>query len=412
MANNPANQTAPASGTPAPVRDVHDDNVSEPLVVGASPGPTSSTDSAAATGGAGAGDRREPLPLPLNFHSFLLFGIFTMLLFYTLYFTGEIVLPVIFAFILYLVLQPPMRVFMRMHLPRAIAAIFVIAILFGALGALGFMLSAPAASWVAKAPSSLSQLESRLFFIKQPIAQLQNATKQVEKIAEPANTEGLNVTVTGPGLGSFLLSGTRSLLVGLGTTIILLFFLLLSGDLFLRRFVEILPTLSNKKQAVEITHEIERNISGYLATISLMNLLVGLATGLMTYLVGMSDPVLWGAMAFMLNFIPILGPLCGVAILFLAGLLTFGTIWQSLLPAAFYLVIHVLEGETLTPMLLAKRFVLNPVLVIISLVFWYWMWGVPGALLAVPLLATVKIVCDRVEPLMAVGHFLGAEGRT
>jgi hypothetical protein len=156
MANNPANQTAPASGTPAPDRDAHDDNVSEPLVVGTSPGPTSSTDSAAATGS--AGDRREPLPLPRNFQSFLLFGIFTMLLFYTLYFTGEIVLPVIFAFILYLVLQPPMRVFMRMHLPRAIAAIFVIAILFGALGALGFMLSAPAASWVAKAPSSLSQL--------------------------------------------------------------------------------------------------------------------------------------------------------------------------------------------------------------------------------------------------------------
>ncbi len=410
MTNNPASHTAPASGVSATDCRAADDDVSESLAGGVSPEPTSSSDSAGAAGK--AGDRREPLPLPRNFQTLLLFGIFTMLLFYTLYFTGEIVLPVIFAFILYLVLQPAMRVFLGMHLPRAIAAIFVIAILFGALGALGFMLSAPAASWVAKAPSSLSQLESRLFFIKQPIAQLQNATKQVEKIAEPANTEGLNVTVTGPGLGSFLLSGTRSLLVGLGTTIILLFFLLLSGDLFLRRFVEILPTLSNKKQVVEITREIERNISGYLATISLMNLLVGIATGLMTFLVGMSDPVLWGAMAFTLNFIPILGPLCGVAILFLAGLLSFGTIWQSLLPAGFYLAIHVLEGETLTPMLLAKRFVLNPVLVILSLVFWYWMWGVPGALIAVPLLATVKIICDRVEPLMAVGHFLGAEGRT
>ena len=410
MTSNPASQTAPASGTPGPDRNGPEDKVSEPLAVGTPPGPTSSTDSAGAADR--AGERRGPLPLPRNFQTFLLLGIFTMLLFYTLYFTGEVVLPVIFAFILYLVLQPAMRVFLRLHLPKAIAAIFVIVILFGALGALGFMLSSPAASWVAKAPSSLSQLESRLFFIKQPIAQLQNATKQVEKIAEPANTEGLNVTVAGPGLGSFLLSGTRSLLVGLGTTIILLFFLLLSGDLFLRRFVEILPTLSNKKQVVEITREIERNISGYLATISLMNLLVGIATGLMTYLVGMSDPVLWGAMAFTLNFIPILGPLCGVAILFLAGLLSYGTIWQSLLPAALYLAIHILEGETLTPMLLAKRFVLNPVLVILSLVFWYWMWGVPGALIAVPLLATVKIVCDRVESLMAVGHFLGAEGRT
>jgi predicted PurR-regulated permease PerM len=357
-------------------------------------------------------ERREPLQLPRNLQTFLLFGIFTILLFYTLYFTGELVLPIIFAMILYLVVQPAMRAFMGLHLPKAISAILVIFILFGALGALGFMLSAPAASWIAKAPSSMAQLESRLFFIKQPIAQLQNATKQVEKIAEgtPAN-DGLNVTVSGPGLGSFLLSGTRSVLVGLGTTIILLFFLLLSGDLFLRRFVEILPTLSNKKQAVEITREIERNISAYLATISLMNLLVGIATGLATWLLGMSDPVLWGTMAFLLNFIPILGPLCGIAILFMAGLLTFGTIWQSLMAAGIYLVIHVLEGETLTPLLLARRFVLNPVLVIVSLVFWYWMWGVPGALLAVPLLATVKIICDRIQPLMAIGHFLGAEGR-
>lgn len=359
-----------------------------------------------------ANGRRMAMPLPRNLQTFLLFGIFTILLFYTLYFTAEFVLPIIFAMILYLVLQPAMRAFMGIHLPKAIAAILVICVLFGALGALGFMLSSPAASWIAKAPSSLGRLESSLFFIKQPIAQLQSATKQVEKIAEPPSpSDGLNVTVAGPGLGSFLISGTRSLLVGLGTTIILLFFLLMSGDLFLRRFVEILPTLSDKKQAVEIAREIENNISGYLATISLMNLLVGIATGLATYFLGMSDPVLWGALAFTLNFIPILGPLCGVAILFLAGLLSFGSLWHSLLPAGVYLAIHVLEGETLTPMLLARRFVLNPVLVIVSLVFWYWMWGVPGALIAVPMLATVKIVCDRVEPLMAFGHFLGAEGR-
>ena len=116
-------------------------------------------------------------------------------------------------------------------------------------------------------------------------------------------------------------------------------------------------------------------------------------------------------MAFLLNFVPILGPLCGIAVLFLAGLLTFGTIGHSLLPAGSYLLIHIAEGEVATPMLLARRFVLNPVLVIVSLVFWYWMWGVPGALVAVPMLATVKIICDRVRPLAALGHFLGAEGR-
>jgi predicted PurR-regulated permease PerM len=146
-------------------------------------------------------------------------------------------------------------------------------------------------------------------------------------------------------------------------------------------------------------------------TISLMNAAVGIATGIAAYFCGLSDPVLWGAVAFFLNYVPILGSLFGVAILFLAGLLTFDTIWQALLSAGIYLGIHFVEAETVTPMLLARRFTLNPVLVVVALVFWYWMWGVAGALLAVPMLATVKIICDRIKPLMALGHFLGAEAR-
>ena len=156
------------------------------------------------------------------------------------------------------------------------------------------------------------------------------------------------------------------MLVGLATTMVLLFFLLASGDLFLRRVVEILPTLSNKKQAVEISREIESNISSYLATISVMNLCVGILTGLACYLCGLSDPILWGTVAFLLNFVPILGPLCGVVLLLVAGLVTFDLIWQAVLLAGIYLLIHIAEGEVVTPMLLARRFILNPVLVIVS----------------------------------------------
>ena len=190
--------------------------------------------------------------------------------------------------------------------------------------------------------------------------------------------------------------------------VLILFFLLRSGDLFLRRLVEVLPTLSNKKQAVDIWHEIARNISCYLVTISLMNGAVGIATGVATYIFGLSNPILWGVLAFVLNYILILGPLSGVTILFLAGVLTFDTLWQALVPALSYLAIHLTE-TTVTPTLLARRFELNPVLVIVSLVFWYWMWGIPGALLAVPLLAIFKIVCDRIHPLMTIGHFIGGE---
>jgi predicted PurR-regulated permease PerM len=183
----------------------------------------------------------------------------------------------------------------------------------------------------------------------------------------------------------------------------------MAGDLFLRRLVEILPRLSDKKQAVDISNEIERHISGYLLTVSLMNAAVGVASGAAAYFCGLPDPLLWGTLAFVLNYILILGPLtCAFAFL-IGGLFTFDTTFHAVLPSLIYICIHFLEGETVTPMLLARRFTLNPVLVVISLVFWYWMWGIIGALLAVPLLATFKIICDRVRPLMPLGHFLGRD---
>jgi predicted PurR-regulated permease PerM len=357
-------------------------------------------------------ERREEMPLPQDIQSLLLLGIFGLLVLYTLYFASEIVLPIAFAFVLYLLLQPSMRIFARLRVPKPIAALLIICVFFGGVAGLGFTLSGPAAVWIAKAPESLPRLEQRLSMFRKPVESMQKASSEVQKLAEGAPTNVPSVTVTGPGLGTFLFQGTRALLVGALTMVILLFFLLTSGDLFLRRLVEILPTLTNKKQAVDISREIESNISRYLVTISLMNAGVGIATGVAVYFCGLSDPILWGALAFLLNYVPILGPLSGVAILFLAGLLTFDTIWQAVLPAGIYLGIHFIEGEAVTPILLARHFTLNPVLVIIALVFWYWMWGVAGALLAVPMLATFKIICDRVRPLMALGHFLGAQARS
>jgi len=189
--------------------------------------------------------------------------------------------------------------------------------------------------------------------------------------------------------------------------VLFLYFLLVSSDSFLRRFVEILPSFGNKRQAVEIAQQIQSDISAYLVTITAMNALVGVATGFVMWSTGAGDPVLWGTVAFMLNFAPILGPVAGMIIFLLVGLLTIDKIWQALLPCALYASIHLIEGEIVTPMLLARRFTLNPLLVILSLVFWFWMWGIPGAILSVPMLAIVKIVCDRIRPLAALGHIIG-----
>jgi len=157
---------------------------------------------------------------------------------------------------------------------------------------------------------------------------------------------------------------------------------------------------------VDISQQIESNISAYLVTVTIMNAAVGIATALVMWACGVGDPVLWGVVAFLLNYVPIMGPLVGVVLFLFAGLLAISSLWQALLPAGLYFLIHVAEGEAITPMLLARRFTLNPVLVIISLIFWFWMWGVPGAILSVPMLAIAKIVCDGIKPLNAIGHFL------
>ena len=180
----------------------------------------------------------------------------------------------------------------------------------------------------------------------------------------------------------------------------------MAGETFLRRLAEIVPNFSDKRKVVALSQQIEADISAYLLTITVMNAAVGAATGLAIWTSGLGDPLLWGGIAFLLNYVPIMGPVVGVFVFLLAGLVTIDSLGQALLPAALYLAIHLIEGETVTPMLLARRFTLNPVIVMISLLFWFWMWGVPGAILAVPMLAIVKIVCDGVTSLSAIGHFL------
>jgi predicted PurR-regulated permease PerM len=203
-----------------------------------------------------------------------------------------------------------------------------------------------------------------------------------------------------------LFSGTTTVAAGLFTTLVVLFYLLVSGETFLRRFVEILPSFAKKRQAVEITLDIERHISAYLITVTLINVVVGVLTLLVMWACGVANPLLWGLIAFVVNFVPILGPMAAMAIFLMAGVLSLGVTWWALLPVGLYFLIHVVEGEIVTPMLMARRFTINPVAVILALLFWYWMWGVPGAILAVPMLAITKIVCDDIRPLRAFGHFL------
>jgi predicted PurR-regulated permease PerM len=349
---------------------------------------------------------QEEMPLPSDPKVIFLGGLFVLALLTAAYVASEIVLPLVFAIILKFLLQPALRILERLHVPRMLAALLLILALFGTIVGLGTAISGPAGTWAAKLPEGIPRLQERLSFMREPIDTLQRFLRQVEDFGETGSSPNAAASTRGPTLLTRLFTGTRNFASGFFTTVLFLFFLLVSGDIFLLRLVEILPRFSSKRQVVEISQQIESDISAYLVTITIMNAAVGIAMALAMWLTGVGDPILWGTVAFLLNYVPILGTALGVLIFLLAGLLTIDSLWQALLPAALYLGFHLIEGETVTPILLARRFTLNPVLVIISLVFWFWMWGIPGAILSVPMLAIAKIICDRVRPLAAFGHFL------
>ena len=346
------------------------------------------------------------MPLPSDAKTFFLGGLFVLAMLTAVYVASEIVLPMIFAVMFNLLLQPALRALERLRVPRVLGSIVLILVVVATIVGIGAAVSGPAETWIAKLPEGIPRIVQRLRFLDAPI----NTLKTFLAAANNFGSAGPQRSSAGPFDGGAILSsvfaGTRSFASGLFTTVMFLYFLLVAGDSFLRRLVEVLPRFASKRQAVDISQQIGHDISAYLLTITIMNALVGVATALVMWATGVGDPVLWGTVAFILNYVPIFGPAAGFFIFLFAGALTIDSTWQALLPAALYVGIHMIEGETATPMLLAKRFTLNPVFVVFSFVFWFWLWGVPGAILSAPILATTKIICDRIRPLAALGHLL------
>ena len=353
----------------------------------------------------------------LNTLSICLLVLTVLASFYTLYFTSDLVLPFVLAGVLNLLLSAPMRFLnQRLRVPKPLAALLLIVALFGVVGAIGAAVSVPASGWISKAPQSLPALQQKLSFLNGPIHAVQGGMKKLQSLMDQTSAQQPGVRTIAvqqsgtsglTSVGSSILVGTRAFLGQMFSMLLMLFFLLYEGDSLLRRFVEIMPTWADKRRAVQIASEIERNVSLYLATITVMNLLVGSLNFIQCWLLGVPNPLLWGVLAFLLNYIPIIGPFTGIVVYFFVGLFVFPSALHALLPPAIYFGIHLMEGETITPLLLAKRFTLNPVLVMASLLFWDWLWGIPGAFLSVPLLAVFKIVCDHVESLTAIGHIVG-----
>ena len=338
-------------------------------------------------------------------------GLFVLALFYTAYFASSILIPITMAVILSLVLAPLMRLMSkRLRIPVPISATVVVLGLVVALGFAVIALSKPASDWMGTLPSVISELERKLRPIGGTMKDVQETARQVEAIAETAKEQGsdkpVTVVVRGPSLAEMFLGQTMIFSVGVTVMVALLLFLLAAGDRVLRQAVSIAPNLNEKKRVVEIARETEGEISRYLASISVINIAVGVAVGCAMWALGMPNPALWGAMAGLFNFVPFVGGLASLVIITLVSIVTFDSAVLTVLPPLAYLVIHLLEGQIVTPLIVSRRLLLNPIAILLSLIVWTWMWGVAGTLLAVPILAIFKIICDRVDRLSPIATLL------
>jgi predicted PurR-regulated permease PerM len=345
---------------------------------------------------------------PLNIRSLALSGILLLLTLYTLKFASTFFIPVVLALILSFLFASVIRTLSRAHIPAPVSAAAVLLVLLGSLGFGIYKLALPARDWMAKLPQTLRQVERRLKDVKQSVQEVTKATQEVDRLTSLDGGEKTQqVEVKKSTLGESLLGPTQEFLIGAGLVFVLLFFLLASGDLFLRKLVSVLPTFHDKKLAVEISRQIEHDISTYLLAITVINVCFGAAVGGCMYLLGMPNPLLWGVMAGFLHFVPFIGAIIGISIVTMVALVTLDSMTTIMLVPVSYLSLNLLEEYLLLPMVMGHRLMLNPVVVFLWLIFWTWLWGVPGALMAVPLLAILKIICDHVEPLSAIAEFLG-----
>jgi predicted PurR-regulated permease PerM len=359
-----------------------------------------------------AGAIEEALEKPIRVRSRVLTGLFTFAVFYTFYFAKAVLIPIALAMLLNLLLAPVVRGLRKyLRLPEWLGAALVLLLGVAVVSGTVYGLSGPVARWLDELPLAMIDLRDKVEDLRRPVAEVQEAAKKVENLAQgepqPGERQPVQVAVQGPGLTQIFLGGAVNFVATAVVMIALLFFLLASGDTLLRQAVSIAPRLSDKRRVVEIARDTEDDISYYLLTISLINGGLGVAVGVAMYVLGMPNAILWGVMAGIFNFVPFLGAVVGIAIVGLVALLTFDQLWSILLPPLSYLFLTSFEAQFVTPALLARRLTLNPVAVFVALIVWTWLWGVAGALLAVPLLATFKICCDHIEPLQPIGTMLG-----
>src|SRR5207248_6651040 len=347
----------------------------------------------------------ELLHRPFDVRSIALTGLFILAVFYTIYFMRSILLPIVLALLLSYLLRPIARGLAQLKIPLPVSAAFILIGLFALVGCGISALATPAVGWIQKAPQGLTELQRKLLPVRRSVAQVSQTTSEIEKLAS-TNAEAKAVEVKRHPIIETFLMRTPDLIASAVLLFILLYFLLVYDQVFIAKLVKLLPTLSDKKMAVAIAHDIESQISRYLFTITAINSSLGAAVGTAVGLLGLHNPVMWGVMVAVLNFIPYLGALTGIICMTIGAVLSFDSLGYALIFPAVYLAFGTLEGSFITPWLMGRSLSLNPVIILLSLMFWGWLWGIVGVILAVPILAAFKIFCAHVKPMEPLAEFL------
>lgn len=314
---------------------------------------------------------------------------------------APILVPLLVAALVALLLNPLVRGASRRWLPRWLAALLVMGALV-ALGAVGLRASLePARELAERSPQLAFEFKRKVEGMLHPLSpaeRVEQALITIETMGKRERERTVAVIEPAIGLGQRYGGVLGSLAIG-ASCLILVYLLLVFGEILFRRVVSLAPTLGEKRNTVAVVREIQSDVSRYVGTVTLINAGLGATVAAAMWGLGLPNPLFWGLLAALLNYIPYLGPLLGTLLLLASGVLQFDAPLQALLPAGIYLLLNLLESQLITPLVLGRSFSLNPVVILVWLLAWGWLWGVPGLLLAMPLLVCAKIVAARSDPL-------------
>jgi predicted PurR-regulated permease PerM len=296
----------------------------------------------------------------------------------------------------YFLLMPLVLFLGKFRIPRALAAGAVVALVLMLLS-YGVLYSiAPAAKWMEDIPALIPSMREKLLPLSEPIARIEQAASEVENITKPDGDTQPEVTVSDGRLIDGILAYLTSVLISTGVIVFLTFFFLTFGERLQQKIARLGRSFAEQRRLVRIARNIQSEISRFLGVISAINLCLAAIASFIFWLLGVPNFLLWGALAGIANFVPYAGAAAMTVMLTAVGLITFDTLGDALLVPGCFLVLTILEGQLITPMLIGRHLNLSPVIVLFAVIFWAYMWGLAGALVAVPILVSTKIVFSHV----------------